>query len=137
MDPERQGSDPAEGAPSAGERAAPPPEGGADSEQALLATQVTDPMEALVRASKHHPPPSRTAPAPEQRPPAVLGEYRLTLKLGEGAMGVVYKAEHAPTGREVAVKILFPTMLCIFPAIFVVILGPAAFQIRALFDNMK
>jgi tight adherence protein C len=32
-----------------------------------------------------------------------------------------------------AVKILFPTLLCIFPAIFVVLLGPAAFQIANLF----
>jgi tight adherence protein C len=39
--------------------------------------------------------------------------------------------------RKAAVKILFPTLLCIFPAIFLVILGPAAFQIRALFENMK
>jgi tight adherence protein C len=39
--------------------------------------------------------------------------------------------------RKAAVQILFPTLLCIFPAIFVVILGPAALQIRALFANMK
>jgi tight adherence protein C len=30
---------------------------------------------------------------------------------------------------KAAVKVLFPTLLFIFPAIFVVILGPAAFQI--------
>ena len=32
-------------------------------------------------------------------------------------------------------KILFPTLLFIFPAIFVVILGPAAFQIIAMFEK--
>ena len=35
--------------------------------------------------------------------------------------------------HKTAVKILFPTLLCIFPAIFLVLLGPAAFQIARLF----
>jgi tight adherence protein C len=35
--------------------------------------------------------------------------------------------------QKAAVKILFPTLLCIFPAIFVVVLGPAAFQIAKMF----
>ena len=33
--------------------------------------------------------------------------------------------EHA---QKTAVKILFPMLLCIFPAVFIVLLGPAAFQ---------
>jgi tight adherence protein C len=39
--------------------------------------------------------------------------------------------------QRAAVKILFPTLLCIFPAIFIVILGPAALQIIAAFSRMK
>jgi tight adherence protein C len=39
--------------------------------------------------------------------------------------------------QKAAVKILFPTLLCIFPAIFIVILGPAAFQIATMFARMK
>jgi len=39
--------------------------------------------------------------------------------------------------QKAAVKILFPTLLCIFPAIFIVILGPAAYQIAAAFSQMK
>ncbi len=39
--------------------------------------------------------------------------------------------------QKAAVKILFPTLLCIFPAIFIVILGPAAYQILAIFSRMK
>ena len=34
--------------------------------------------------------------------------------------------------QKAAIKILFPTLLFIFPAVFVVILGPAAFQIAEL-----
>ena len=37
--------------------------------------------------------------------------------------------------QKAAVKILFPTLLCIFPAIFVVVLGPAAFQMAKLFTR--
>lgn len=39
--------------------------------------------------------------------------------------------------QKAAVKILFPTLLCIFPAIFIVILGPAAYQIASMFTKMQ
>jgi tight adherence protein C len=35
--------------------------------------------------------------------------------------------------QKAAVKILFPMLLCIFPAIFIVLLGPAAMQMSRLF----
>jgi tight adherence protein C len=37
--------------------------------------------------------------------------------------------------QKASVKILFPTLLCIFPAIFIVLLGPAAFQMASLFTK--
>jgi tight adherence protein C len=39
--------------------------------------------------------------------------------------------------QKAAVKILFPTLLCIFPAIFIVVLGPAAYRILAIFSQMR
>jgi tight adherence protein C len=38
--------------------------------------------------------------------------------------------------QKAAVKILFPTFFCIFPGIFIVVLGPAVFQIMAMFTKM-
>ncbi|MCI0683398.1 MAG: serine/threonine protein kinase [Gemmataceae bacterium] len=40
--------------------------------------------------------------------PAQLGDFQLLHKIGEGAMGAVYKAWQASFGRHVALKILFP-----------------------------
>jgi tight adherence protein C len=37
--------------------------------------------------------------------------------------------------QKAAVKILFPTLLCLFPAIFVVLAGPAAIQISEHFTS--
>jgi tight adherence protein C len=39
--------------------------------------------------------------------------------------------------QKATVKILFPMLLCIFPAIFIVILGPAAYQIAGMLSRMK
>lgn len=39
--------------------------------------------------------------------------------------------------QKAAVKILFPTLLCIFPAIFIVLLGPAAQQIAGMMAALK
>lgn len=45
-------------------------------------------------------------PSSTDTPPPVLGDFALGDKLGEGAMGAVYRAVRGKTGQTVAVKIL-------------------------------
>ena len=47
---------------------------------------------------------SPTGDLPE--PGAEFGDYRIGRLLGKGGMGIVYEAEHASSGRQVALKIL-------------------------------
>jgi len=41
---------------------------------------------------------------------ATLGKFRLTERIGEGGMGVVYSGTHTVIGRRVAVKLLLPEL---------------------------
>ncbi|QDV84058.1 protein kinase domain-containing protein [Planctomycetes bacterium TBK1r] len=47
-----------------------------------------------------------TAPFADLDPGARMGDYRIVRRLGRGGMGVVYEAEHLPTSRRVALKVL-------------------------------
>ncbi|MEM9695243.1 MAG: protein kinase, partial [Myxococcota bacterium] len=50
--------------------------------------------------------PADSEPAPRSSGEVLAKRYRLLTPIGEGGMGVVWSAEHALTGKRVAVKLL-------------------------------
>jgi len=69
----------------------------------------------LAEAPKRRPP-APTPPAPDAtpppagRPPRTVGPYRIHRRLGRGGMGTVYRALDPRNGREVAIKLLQPSL---------------------------
>ncbi len=80
-----------------------------ESVQAYVATQVVDDPVAVALANhlKYAP---EVAPEGVDARPLRFADFRLLGKLGEGAMGTVYKARQVSTNRDVALKVLFPHM---------------------------
>jgi serine/threonine-protein kinase len=77
-----------------------------DSKQALLATEVIEnPKPVLLGGPDgHYQDPLEESAAK----PSELDDFLLLRKLGEGAMGTVFKARRLSTGKYVAVKVMFP-----------------------------
>jgi tight adherence protein C len=59
----------------------------------------------------------------------VLREQSLQMRL-------IRRQRAEEKAQKVPVKILFPMLLCIFPALFIVIIGPGAIQMIAVFSKM-
>ncbi len=51
-------------------------------------------------------------------------------------MRIVRRQRAEEKAQKVTVKILFPLLLCIFPALFIVIIGPGAIRIAQTFANL-
>jgi serine/threonine protein kinase len=52
---------------------------------------------------------------PEEMEPVLIGQYKCFARLGEGGMGIVYKAHHIHLDRLSAVKVLLPQIAAMLP----------------------
>src|SRR3954452_2784118 len=77
-------------------------------------------MTTLVHSGHKSIPPAHLIPsrsgeslhcAPASADPLTLGQYRILECLGSGGMGKVFRAEHQLMGRQVALKVMSPTLL--------------------------
>ncbi|HEX5061972.1 MAG TPA: serine/threonine-protein kinase [Kofleriaceae bacterium] len=76
-----------------------------------FAPEPTDPKQALAQTAASGPAPAPGVPiVPNAELSAGMrvGEYEVEAKIGEGAMGAVYRAVHPAIGRHVAIKVMTP-----------------------------
>jgi tight adherence protein C len=59
------------------------------------------------------------------------------MRIESDAMRLERQQRAEEMAQKAAVKVLFPTLLFIFPAIFVVVVGPAVYSIIDTFSNLK
>ena len=51
-------------------------------------------------------------------------------------MRLVRRQRAEEKAQKVPIKILFPMLLCIFPALFIVVIGPGAIKIVGAFSHL-
>jgi eukaryotic-like serine/threonine-protein kinase len=90
-----------------------PVDSGEGSFESLGSTRVTEysppprsPRPDWIASDSIDPEPTVTTPTGNE--PTSLGDFRLVGKIGEGAMGAVYRARQISFDRDVALKVLFP-----------------------------
>ena len=77
--------------------------------------------------TEESPPTANEPPAGEQLPPGtiVADRYRIEARIGEGGMGVVYRAEHVHMRKPYALKVLNPELGAVLADFPVALLLPA------------
>jgi serine/threonine-protein kinase len=82
-----------------------------DAPHELSSTQVMGELPRPPEAGPQAAPdaaPQPDPPSSDDKKPIIGGDFQLVKKLGEGAMGVVYRARQLSFQRDVALKVLFP-----------------------------
>ncbi|GAB4253688.1 MAG: hypothetical protein Kow00129_14790 [Thermoleophilia bacterium] len=129
---------------------------GLDAAMARIADKMRDPMREEILITLHHMRVGQSREAALQEMArrvqvkdldnftmALLQGQRLGVSLGQilrvqsESIRDAQKARYEEQAQKMAVKLLFPLIVCIFPALFVVILGPAAIRIyTVLLDTL-
>jgi hypothetical protein len=92
------------------ERASDTGAGGVSTTPTPTPTPAATPVRSQDATAATPPPSALLLLEPSQQPPSRIGGFRLLNELGAGGMGRVWRARQESVGREVALKLLDPTL---------------------------